>query len=157
MGIFSGIFKKKEGLAVNSGQLSMEDIEKIQLSLKDNMDAATYNSVFNQACRLIPKKQYNEAIALFSAIAENSTDTVEKGSCESQIGVCHFFLGDYEKALEFYIKSYNTGYDEEMADFNIWEVCEKLMKADGDNARWSQQYLNIFPNGKCAAKAKKNI
>jgi hypothetical protein len=43
-------------------------------------------------------------IALFEAIVKNSSDTTEKGSCEMQIGVCHFFLGGYEKALEDYIK-----------------------------------------------------
>lgn len=157
MGLFSGLFKKKDELFAKSGELSMEDIEQIQAALKDKMDADVYNSVFNQACRLIPKKQYKEAIAIFESIRENSTDAYEQGSCESQIGVCHFFLGDFEKALEFYTKSFHSGYDKRVNDYNIWEVCEELMKKDGEHAKWSQYYLELFPEGQYAVKAQKNI
>lgn len=86
MGIFSGLFKKDKNLVAHSKDLSMEEIEKIQLSLKDKMDADVYNSTFNQACRLIPKGQYTEAITLFTAIEENTTDAHEKGNCQNQIG-----------------------------------------------------------------------
>jgi tetratricopeptide (TPR) repeat protein len=157
MGLFGGLFKKKDELFANSGKLTMEEIEKIQLALKDKMDADTYNSVFNQACRLIPKKQYAEAIALFETIHENTSDTSEKGSCESQIGVCYFFLGNFEKALEFYTKSFHSGFDKRVNDYNIWEVCEELMKIDDNKAKWSHYYLELIPNGQYAAKAKKNI
>jgi len=157
MGLFGGLFKKKEGLAANTGQMTMEEIEKIQLSLKDRMDPDTYNSVFNQACRLIPKKQYAQAIALFEAVRENTGDATEKASCDSQIGVCHFFMDEHEKALDDYTRAFRAGHDQQMSDFNIWEVCEILMKKDGNKAKWSQEYLALFPNGEYAAKAKKNL
>ncbi len=157
MGFFSGLFKKNNDLVAHSDQLTMEEIEKIQLSLKDKMDADTYNSTFNQACRLIPKGQYNEAIALFSAIEENSTDAHEKGNCQNQIGVCHFFSGNFKKALEYYTHSLKNGFDRSMMDDNIWEVCEELMKADGDKINWSQRYLELLPDGKYVGKAKKNM
>lgn len=157
MGIFSGLFKKNNDLVAHSKDLSMEEIEKIQLSLKDKMDADTYNSTFNQACRLIPKGKYTEAIALFSAIEENATDAHEKGNCQNQIGVCHFFLGDFEKAIEFYAQSYKNGFDKSMMDDNIWEACEELMKADGDKAKWSRYYLDLIPDGKYTGKAQKHV
>jgi tetratricopeptide (TPR) repeat protein len=157
MGLFSGLFKKKDELFANSSELSMEEMEKIQLSLKDKMDGEVYNSVFNQACRLIPKKQYVEAIALFESIRENSSDAYEKGSCESQIGVCHFFLGDFEKALDFYTLSFHSGYDKRVNDYNIWEACEELMKIDGNKAKWSQVYLELFPDGQHAKRATKYL
>lgn len=157
MGLFSGLFKKNNDLVAHSDQLTMEEIEKIQLSLKDKMDADTYNSTFNQGCRLIPKGQYNEAIALFSAIEENSTDAHEKGNCQNQIGVCYFFLGNFEKAVGYYVQSLNNGFDKSMMDDNIWEACEELMKVDGDKIKWSQYYLEILPEGKYAGKAQKNV
>lgn len=157
MGLFGGLFKKKEELFANSGKLSMEEIEQIQLSLKDKMDGEVYHSVFNQACRLIPQKQYKEAIALFGSIHENSTDAYEKGSCESQIGVCHFFLGDFEKALDFYTRSFHSGFDKRVSDYNIWEACEELMKVDGNQAKWAQYYLDLFPDGQYAGKANKQL
>ena len=165
MGLFSGLFKKKEEpifkkkdeLFANSAKVSMEEMEEVQLFLKDRMDANDYNSIFNQACRLIPKKQYAEAIALFESVRENSDDAYEKASCESQIGVCHFFMGDFEKALAFYTDSFRSGYDKDVIDYNIWEACEELMKIDGNKAKWSQQYLEVLPDGQYARKAKKNI
>ena len=160
MGLFSRLFKKKKknkDLVAHSNDLSMEEIEKIQLSLKDKMDADVYNSIFNQACRLIPKGQYEEAIAMFSVIEENSTDTHEKGNCQNQIGVCHFFLGDFEKAIGFYVQSYKSGFNKSMMDDNIWEACEELMKKDGDKAKWAQYYLSILPDGNYAGKAQKSL
>jgi tetratricopeptide (TPR) repeat protein len=157
MGLFGGLFKKKEELFANSAKLSMEEMEQIQLSLKDKMDPETYHSAFNQACRLIPKKQYQEAIMLFEAIRENSTDAYEKGSCESQIGVCHFFLGDFEKALDFYTRSFHSGYDKRVNDYNIWEACEKLVTIDGNKDKWLNYYLELFPDGQYAGKATKYL
>lgn len=164
MGLFSGLFKKKEKpivkkndeLIANSSKVSMEQMEEIQLYLKDKMDADEYNSAFNQACRLIPKMQYTEAITQFESIREHSTDAYEKGSCDNQIGACYFFLGDFEKALECYNKSFHYGYDKDVNDYNIWEACEELMKIDGNKAKWSQYYLELFPDGQYARKAKKN-
>lgn len=157
MGLFGKLFKKKDDLFANASELTMEEIEKIQLSLKDRMSPDTYNSVFNQACRLIPKKKYTQAISLFESIRDNTTDAHEKGNCNSQIGVCHFFLGDYEKALEHYTLSFHSGYGRDVADFNIWEVCEKLMKQDGNSIRWAQHYLDLFPDGQYAGKAQKYL
>lgn len=153
MGLLGGLFKKKDELFANSEKLSMEEIEQIQLSLKDQMDSETYHSVFNRACRLIPKKQYLEAIVLFESIRENSTDAYEKGSCESQIGACHFFLGDFEKALDFYTQSFHSGYDKRVNDYNIWEACEKLVTIDGNKEKWPNYYLELFPEGQYAGKA----
>lgn len=164
MGLFSGLFKKKEKpifkkkdeLFANSAKVSMEEMEEVQLFLKDKMDEDEYNSDFNQACRLIPQRQYTEAIMLFESIREHSTDAYEKGSCENLIGACHFFLGDFEKALAFYSQSFHSGYDKEVNDYNIWEACEELMKIDGNKAKWSQYYLELLPDGQYARKAKKN-
>lgn len=157
MGLFGGLFKKKDELFANSAKMSMEEIEGVQLSLKDKMDADTYDSAFNQACRLIPKQQYAEAITQFESIRENSTDGYERGSCESQIGVCYFFLGDFEKALDFYTQSFHSGFDKRVNDYNIWEVCEELMKRDRDKAKWSRCYLELIPDGQYASKASKNL
>lgn len=157
MGFFSGLFKKDKDLVAHSRDLSMEEIENIQLQLKDKMDADVYNSTFNQACRLIPKGQYAEAITLFSTIEENTTDLHEKANCQNQIGVCHFFLGDFEKAIELYVLALNNGFDKNMMDDNIWEACEELMKKDGNKSKWAQRYLHLLPEGNYVNKANKNL
>lgn len=165
MGLFGRLFKKKEKplvkrkdeLVADSSRLSMEEMEQIQELLEDNMDADEYHSAFNQACRLIPKRRYAEAILQFTSIRETTADSYEKASCENLIGACHFFLGDFEKALECYTESFHSGYDKEVMDYNVWEVCEELMKRDGNKETWSRYYLELFPDGQYAGKAKKRL
>lgn len=151
------IFKKRDELFANSAEVSMEEMEIVQAFLEDRMDAEDYNSAFNQACRLIPKGRYNEAIAMFEEIRGSSADAYERGSCENVIGACHFFLGDFEKALDFYRRSFHSGYDKEVNDYNTWEACEALVKIDGNKAKWAQYYLALFPGGQYAGKARKNM
>jgi hypothetical protein len=41
-----------------------------------------------------------------------------------------------------------------VADDNIWEACEELMKKENDKQKWAQHYLSLMPNGNYAKKAK---
>jgi tetratricopeptide (TPR) repeat protein len=142
-------------LTVHTNDISMAEMAAVQESLKGRMNEADYNNQFNQACRLVPKGKYTEAIALFETVKANSGKP-ETGTCDNQIGVCHFFLGDFEAAIRCYTSSIENGFDADMADDNIWEACEELMKKDGDKTKWSQHYLSILPTGKYAKKAQKN-
>lgn len=157
MGLFDSLFGKKKdnNLVAHTNNLSMQEMEQIQSSLEDKMAPEDYNNAFNQACRLVPKGQYAEAMDMFEKVKANSNDTAQKGTCDNQIGVCHFFLGDYEKAIASYASSITNGFDKDMADDNIWEACEKLMKKENDKAKWAWHYLNILPKGNYSSKAQK--
>jgi tetratricopeptide (TPR) repeat protein len=158
MGLFDSFFgKKKDNLLAHTNHLSMDEMSSIQDSLEDKMDPADYNNAFNQACRLVPKGKYADALAMFESVKANTTDTEKKGTCDNQIGVCYFFLGEYEKAIEFYTSSFYNGFDKAMADDNIWEACEKLMKKENDAAKWAKHYIHILPQGNYLKKAKKLI
>lgn len=158
MGIFDSIFrKKKDDLVAHTNDVSMQDMEKIQNSLQGKMDDSVYNNTFNQACRLVPKGQYAEALAMFENVKANTADAHQKGNCDNQIGVCHFFMNDFEKAIEAYANSIQNGFDRSMADDNIWEACEKLMQRDHDKARWAKHYLELLPNGNYKGKAQKHL
>lgn len=156
MGLFDSFFgKKKDNLVAHTNNLSMQEMEQIQNSLEDKMAPADYNTTFNQACRLVPKGKYAEALGMFEQVKANTTDTDQKGTCDNQIGVCYFFLGDYEKAIDYYASSFTNGFDKSMADDNIWEACEKLMKKENDKAKWARHYLSILPQGTYSGKAQK--
>ncbi len=156
MGLFDAFFgKKKDNVLAHTNNLSMQEMEQIQNSLEDKMAPEDYNNTFNQACRLVPKGKYAEALIMFEQVKANTNDTDQKGTCDNQIGVCHFFLGDYEKAIESYASSFKNGFDKGMADDNIWEACEKLMKKENDKARWAGHYLSILPQGNYSGKAQK--
>jgi tetratricopeptide (TPR) repeat protein len=143
-------------LTVHTNDISMAEMAAVQEALKGKMNDADYNNKFNQACRLVPKGKYAEAITMFEDVKANSS-APETGTCDNQIGVCHFFLGDFEAAIRCYTSSIENGFDSDMADDNIWEACEELMKKDGNKALWSQHYLSILPTGKYAKKAAKNV
>ena len=158
MGLFDSFFgKKKNDLITHTNHLSMDEMSRVQESLEDKMAPADYNNTFNQACRLVPKGKYAEALAMFESVKANTTDIDQKGTCDNQIGVCHFFLGDYEKAIDSYASSFQNGFDKAMADDNIWEDCEKLMKKDNDKAKWAKHYISILPQGNYLGKAQKLI
>lgn len=155
MGLFDSFFgKKKDNLIAHTNGMSMEEMERVQNELRDKMDSNDYNNTFNQACRLVPKGKYTEALTMFEQVKENTSDIEKKGTCDNQIGVCYFFLGDYEKAISFYVSSLKNAFDKDMADDNIWEACEKLMQKDSDTQKWALHYLSFLPNGNYAKKAK---
>ena len=155
MGLFDSFFgKKKENLIAHTKGTSMEEMERIQNSLSGKMYADVYNNTFNQACRLVPKGKYSEAMVMFEDVKANTTDVEKKGTCDNQIGVCHFFLGDFEKAITYYYSSIQNQFDASMADDNIWEACEELMKKENDKQKWAQHYLSLMPNGNYAKTAK---
>lgn len=156
MGIFDSFFgKKKDNLVAHTNHLSMQEMGKIQDALGDRMDAEVYNNTFNQACRLVPKGKYAEALAMFQEVRSKTNDQDQKGTCDNQIGVCYFFMNDFEKAIEAYASSFQHGFDRAMADDNIWEACEKLMERDHDRVKWARHYLAILPDGNYKSKAQK--
>lgn len=103
---------------------------------------------------LLDLKELEEAISLTETLPKG----YEKGELENLIGIQYFHAGRYETALAFYLKAMKNDYRVTThMDFNIWEVCEILMKADNDKVKWSQFYFDLYPKGKYAEKALKNL
>lgn len=156
MGLFDSFFgKKKDNLLAHTNHLSMDEMARIQDSLENKMAPADYNTAFNQACRLVPKGKYADALAMFENVKAGTSNKEQKATCDNQIGVCYFFLEEYEKAIESYTSSFHNGFDKAMADDNIWEACEKLMKKENDQAKWAKHYIDILPQGTYLKKAQK--
>jgi tetratricopeptide (TPR) repeat protein len=109
------------------------------------------DQAINFAARLLDNKQYKEAIAYFSAIAIQFPQ--EQGLCESQIGAAYYFLGDYAKAIEYYVQARDNGMNADMMDDNIWEACETIFQKT-NNLIAIQQYLQLCPEGNYVEDAK---
>jgi len=155
MGLFDAFFgKKKDNLLAHTNNLSMEEMARIQDSLSDKMDAEVYNNKFNQACRLVPKGNYAEALAIFEDVKAHTEVIETKGTCDNQIGVCYFFLEDYEKAIAYYTSSIDNGFEKGMADDNIWEAYEILYNKTKDKS-YIEKYKQQFPQGNSIKKAIK--
>jgi tetratricopeptide (TPR) repeat protein len=157
MGIFDFLDKRKKEVMLDtmahSKDLSMQEMAEVQKSMQENMSAETYNSKFNIACRTMTAGDYAQAINEFEEVRQNSTEM--KGTCENQIGACYYFQNDYEKAISYYLMSIDNGFYPDVADDNIWESCEELIK-NGEN-KWAQFYIDTLPNGKYIGEANNAI
>lgn len=116
------------------------------LQLLDSVPVAVKN--------LLGQKELEEAAQL----TETLPDGYGKGELENLIGIEYFYAADYNKALEFYLKAMKNEYRVTThIDFNIWEVCELLMKEDNDKVKWPQFYLDLFPNGSHVKNARRHL
>jgi tetratricopeptide (TPR) repeat protein len=70
----------------------------------------------------------------------------KKGLFDSQVGVACYFLGDYDKAIEYYVSALNNGGHKSMMDDNIWEATEALYGKTKDKSK-VEYYLTLFPAG----------
>lgn len=104
-------------------------------------------TLFAIASNLLNLGEHWTSIEAFEQIAELYPQ--EKASCENMIGANYFYLQKYEKALERYLNALTLGEDKEMMEYNIWEVCTKLMEQSvEDKQKWKEVYDTNFPEGK---------
>lgn len=140
-------------LSKEEGQgISHEEAQAIQSEIRTLLNSDDKNSAINRACLLLTKGYYKQCITAFEKIMESIPS--EKGICENQIGAAYFFLSKYEKAVEHYLLSLESGFDREMLDYNVWEAAEEHFKISGDN-NLVKLYLDHFPNGEAKDAAIK--
>lgn len=82
----------------------------------------------NAAARLLMTGDHEGAIVAYSLVMQEHPE--EQATCEGQIGASYYFLGQYEKAIEFYRAAKEHGADAEMMDDNIKEAVEAVEKVD---------------------------
>ena len=117
---------------VSGNGISMEGAAHLQEELLFSAEATDdVNNKINLAARLMTSQQYELCIQAYEKIAQDHP--AKQGTCESQIGVAYFFLGDYEKAIQFYKQALEHGADPEMMADNIAEAEEALAKKNEDN------------------------
>ncbi len=83
--------------------------EKIFATLSETDDV---NTKVNAAARLMTSGQFEACIQAYEHIA--TAHPQELPTCESQIGAAYYFLGQYEKAIEYYQRALEHGADPEM-------------------------------------------
>lgn len=148
MGFFSSLFGKTS--TEKDFDAAKAEREKFLAKTGPGDDES---SAVNAASGLMLDQKYAESIAAYEAIAARYPD--RRGEAESQIGAAHYFLGDFHKAIEFYVSARTNGADESMMDDNLWEACEALVKK-GEKAA-AQRYLELCPNGSYVKKAQKAL
>lgn len=154
MGLFDSLFGKKKHTLEAMDKKNDDFISKNPVAKNDE------NEMMRNASKLMTSGKFSESLDLYKKLSENYPNN--KGLYESQIGAAYFFLGKYDTAVEYYISSMNNGGDKRMMDDNIWEAAESFSKLeilmeDGSIMNPNnliEKYLEIFPDGSYAKKAK---
>jgi len=147
MGIFDFLFGKKKETLETAHEINQKHVSN-HPTAKDDEDA-----LVREASLAITGREFEKGIDLYQKLADNYPE--KRGLYNSQIGVGHYFLGDYNKAIEFYLKAKEDD-DNGMIDDNVWEACEAIYDQTND-LEAIQRYLNHYPNGSYAKKANKII
>lgn len=146
MGFFDALFGKKKTTLEQADKKNDAYIAGNPTPTNDE------NGMMRQAAKLMSSQKFAESMELYTKLA--SEYPAKRGLYESQVGVGHYFLGEYEKAFETYVKAMENGADAGMMDDNIWEAAEVLYKKDGSKT-WVEKYLQLFPKANHKKAAEK--
>jgi len=120
MGLFDFIFGKTKK--------DLESLDQINDELiKNNPGTADDEQAYlKRASKLLTSQHFKEAIQAYSEMCEKFP--ANKGVYQSQIGAAWYFLGNFEKAIDFYKQAKENGADASMMDDNIQEALDALKK-----------------------------
>jgi hypothetical protein len=106
------------------GQISLDDARVLAEQAQAAMQTGTVNDKINAAARLLLGGQHQAAIDAYLAIAQAHPEYT--GLCYGQVGAGLFFLGHYERAIEYYEAAKQYGAEPKDMDDNIREARESL-------------------------------
>jgi tetratricopeptide (TPR) repeat protein len=110
--------------------------------------------LFLFATEQLQKGAYEYCIELYQHLCTRYSDM--ESSCQYQIGMARFFLGEYEQAVECYLAAYGQGVNVETIEDDIWEAYEMLYK-ETQNIAYIIQYMEYCPCGRYVKEAKKIV
>jgi tetratricopeptide (TPR) repeat protein len=92
------------------------------------MESSDFCAKTSVADWLLFEKNHDGAIALYDRIAADHP--AETGFCLRSIGTVHYFLGNYETAIDFYQKALAEGEDPEIIAADISEARDAITMRD---------------------------
>jgi len=105
--------------------VSFEEARKVQDEVQAVLKTDDVSAKINAAARLMTAKKFQECIQAYEAIAAQHPD--QQATCEAQIGAAYYFLGQFQKAIEYYEAAKAHGEDAGMMDDNIREAKDALL------------------------------
>jgi len=144
MKLFSFLFGKQK--------LTLEEGNKMHDELYTNISTplSTESELTKKAIKLLTSGKHAASIDIYKQLINEYP--AQRDTYESQIGANHYFLGEFEKAIEYYTLSMNHGFNKSMSDDNIWEACLALYEKT-KKQHYIQQYAEQFPQGNFIKKA----
>lgn len=154
MGLFDFLFGGKKSRTRAQEKHGLDDLDRqnrehiaANPELKDDEDA-----LMREASSALTAGDFSKSLAIYSKMAELFPE--KKGLYLSQVGANHYFMGNYDTAIETYVLSREHGMDASMIDENIWEACEQVYKEKNDPAI-IESYLKHCSDGSFIKQANK--
>lgn len=134
-----------------AANVSKAEMDEIHEALKTALEEGAATEAINYACSFLAKGSYENAIIGFETIATTLPDRA--AMCHNQIGAAYFFLGNYYKAVQHYLRALEKGFDAALLDYNVWEAAQ-AQHAESDDSDLIQLYAEKFPTGAAIEQAQ---
>jgi len=137
------------GLLSEDGGLNFEQASELQDEFINSLaeEGTTADQLVNLAGRLLTNQKFTEAIKTYEAIMIRFPS--ETPQCLNAMGACYFYLDEFETAINYYLKAYESGEMRDTIEYNVWESCDALIKQSGEKnekMKWKFFYEEHFPN-----------
>jgi|GEM_PF-1686311 len=103
------------------------------------------------ADKLLREGPFEASIQMYQALIQKYPE--ERDRYENGIGSAYLKLGDYQKAIEYYITARSHGMHPDITDKHIWDACQKHHRVTGATYLL-ESYFHYCKDGKYTAHVK---
>ncbi len=142
-----------ENIGKNVFEIASFDVQNATLAEKISyfLNNRSQGEQIQLADQLLREGPYEASIEMYNALIKKYPE--ERDRYENGIGTAYMKLGQFDKAIEYYLASLDHGMHPAITDKNIWDVCQKQHKESGEDVH-IESYLSYFPEGKYTIQAK---
>ncbi len=110
---------------------------------------------FMLAAYLLSSQLYESALRAYELLEERYPE--EAAICEKQMGKAHFSMGNYKKALRYFISA-NIRNPELQLEEYIYKSCSELIEKCNKEPKihWVDVYESLYPDGKYLENLKQH-
>ncbi len=141
-----------EHIGKNVYEIASFDVNNASLAEKISyfLDNRSQGEQIQLADKLLREGPFEASIQMYSALIQKYPE--ERDRYENGIGSAYLKLGDFYKALEYYITARSHGMHPDITDKHIWDACLKQHRLTGD-IFYIEKYFDHTDNGKYSAQA----
>jgi pentatricopeptide repeat protein len=142
-----------ETITKNIYELASFDMENASLvdKIQYLLDNRSQGEQIQFADKLLREGPFEMSIRMYEALIKKYPE--ERDRYENGIGSAYVKLGQYEKAIEFYLKAKSHGMHPDISDKHIWDACQKQYKHTGQS-ELLENYHVYSPEGKYLSQAE---
>lgn len=126
------------------------DAASITDKMKYLMENRSQGEQIQFADKLLREGPYEMAIKMYQSLIQKYPE--ERDRYENGIGSAQLKLGQFEKAIDYYLMARDHGMHPEISDKHIWDACQKHFQATSDTLLL-ERYVLYCPEGKYRFKA----